>query len=179
MRFTHAHTPAALCAPTRYSLLTGDCPWRGRSPGGTWGFNVPAQMKPGQRTVAQMLKPADYRSAILGKAGTGGFRSFGGNDEPREKLAPVAWGFDYSFLIPRGHQSPPHAFFENGVVVGKVTGHGGSARAVNWDPAKMGEFSWRIGADEFFLTLRHVGFSALRLRFATTHHHRPRLVPSD
>ena len=25
MRFTHAHSPAALCSPTRYSMLTSDC----------------------------------------------------------------------------------------------------------------------------------------------------------
>ncbi len=26
MRFTHAHAPAALCAPTRYSMITGSSP---------------------------------------------------------------------------------------------------------------------------------------------------------
>ncbi len=41
MRFTHAHSPAALCSPTRCSMLTGNYPWRGREAAGTWGFNVP------------------------------------------------------------------------------------------------------------------------------------------
>jgi arylsulfatase A-like enzyme len=45
MRFTHAHAPAALCAPTRYSMLTGNFPWRGREPGGTWGFHMPSQFR--------------------------------------------------------------------------------------------------------------------------------------
>ena len=32
MRFTDAHTPAALCAPTRYTVATGNYTWRGRAP---------------------------------------------------------------------------------------------------------------------------------------------------
>ena len=30
MRFTDASTPASLCSPTRYALLTGRYAWRGR-----------------------------------------------------------------------------------------------------------------------------------------------------
>jgi arylsulfatase A-like enzyme len=39
MRFTDAHTPAALCAPTRYAVATGNYTWRSRAPGGTWGWS--------------------------------------------------------------------------------------------------------------------------------------------
>jgi len=67
MRFTNAHSPAALCAPTRYSMLTGNYPWRGRSVGGTWGYNVPSHLKPGQETVATLLKKAGYRTGYVGK----------------------------------------------------------------------------------------------------------------
>jgi len=28
IRFTNAHTPSAVCSPTRYGLLTGRYPWR-------------------------------------------------------------------------------------------------------------------------------------------------------
>ncbi len=139
MRFTHAHTPAGLCAPTRYAMLTGNYPWRGRSPGGTWGFNVPSQLKPGQQTVAKLLQTAGYRTAMFGKAGTGGFYAFSADKTPRETLAPQEWGFDYSFLIPRGHQATPLAFFENGVAVGKLNGDGIDARAADWDHRKVGE----------------------------------------
>jgi len=127
MMFTHAHTPAALCAPTRYAMLTGNYPWRGRNPGGTWGFNVPSQLKPGQKTVAGMLKTAGYRTAMFGKAGTGGFWADAPDEKPGRRLAPMEWGFDYSFLIPRGHQAPPKAFFENGVRV-----------KLDWDVSQVG-----------------------------------------
>ena len=33
MRFTDAHTTSGVCAPSRYSLLTGNYPWRGRKAG--------------------------------------------------------------------------------------------------------------------------------------------------
>ncbi len=139
MRFTDAHTPAALCAPTRYSMLTGNYAWRGRAAGGTWGFNVPSQMKPGQLTVAQMLKAGGYRTAMFGKAGIGGYWADAGTSRPKQTLAPIEWGFDYSYLIPRGHQSKPHAFYENGVAVGEVEGRGVNTRAVDWDHSKVGE----------------------------------------
>ncbi|HOD84572.1 MAG: Choline-sulfatase [Planctomycetes bacterium ADurb.Bin126] len=128
MRFTNAHTPAGLCAPTRYTMLTGNYPWRGRSPGGTWGYNVPSQLRPGQRTVADLLRGAGYRTAMYGKAGTGGFWQAAKGPKPHAPLAPIEWGFDYSFLIPRGHQSPPHAFFENGVEV-----------PMQWDTSLVGQ----------------------------------------
>jgi arylsulfatase A-like enzyme len=135
MRFMDAHTPAGLCAPTRYSMLTGNYPWRGRAPGGTWGFNVPSQLKPGQETVATMLQRAGYRTAMFGKAGTGGFWADSPGTRPAGELAPIEWGFDYSFLIPRGHQATPHAFYENGVAVGKVE----NGRVADWDPGRVGE----------------------------------------
>ena len=39
MRFTDAHAPAALCAPSRFSLLTGSNPYRNGRPGGSWDIN--------------------------------------------------------------------------------------------------------------------------------------------
>lgn len=117
MRFTNAHTPAALCAPTRYSMITGNYPWRGRAPGGTWGFHVPSQILPGQKTVANMLKGAGYRTAMFGKQGFGGEHAKladGNPDFTKPMLeGPRAWGFDYSAIIPRGHQAQPLLFLVN------------------------------------------------------------------
>lgn len=134
MRFTHAHTPAALCSPTRYSMLTGNYPWRGRNRGGTWSYNKPSQMKLGQKTVAKLLKPAGYRSAMFGKAGTGGYWGMKPGQEPEHTPAPIEWGFDYSYLIPRGHQALPLAFFENGVVTTELV----NDRAPGWDHGQVG-----------------------------------------
>lgn len=117
MRFTNAHTPAALCSPTRYSMVTGNYPWRGRAPGGTWGFHVPSQILPGQKTVANLLKGAGYHTAMFGKQGFGGEHAKladGNPDFTKPMLeGPKAWGFDYSAIIPRGHQAQPLMFLVN------------------------------------------------------------------
>ena len=72
MRFTDAHSPSAVCAPTRYSVMTGNYPWRGRLENGTWLFNMPSQVLPGQKTIGQLMKDAGYRTAFLGKVHLGG-----------------------------------------------------------------------------------------------------------
>jgi arylsulfatase A-like enzyme len=154
MRFTHAHTPAALCAPTRYSMLTGNFPWRGREPGGTWGFNVPAQMLPGQKTVANLLQTAGYRTAMFGKSGIGGQHVTKPDGQPDFTQpmtdGPKRWGFDYSFIIPRGHQATPLIFLENElpscgadkVVRGNPKAKGGPGANFaepGWDHSQVGE----------------------------------------
>jgi arylsulfatase A-like enzyme len=135
MRFTRAHSPAALCAPTRYSMLSGNYPWRGRVPSGTWGYNVSSQFKSGQQAIASMLKPAGYRCAMFGKAGIGGHWGMKPGVPPTKTAAPLKWGFDDSLLIPRGHQSKPLAFFRNGITLSPIN----NGRAPDWDHTKVGE----------------------------------------
>lgn len=162
MRFTHAHTPAALCAPTRYSMLTGNYPWRGRAPGGTWGFHVPSQFLPGQLTVANLLQAAGYRTAMFGKSGIGGLHAgpAGAPDFTKPMPdGPKKWGFDYSFIIPRGHQNTPLLFLENELpavgaarLVRTQQGKGGPSAGYaepDWDHAVVGERL--LGAAEKFL----------------------------
>lgn len=134
MRFTHAHTPAALCSPTRYSMLSGNYPWRSRAAGGVWGINVPSAFKNGQQAVGTLLKAGGYRTAMFGKAGIGGYYARKNEASPRQMLAPVAWGFDYSWILPKGHQSPPLTFFENGVATTPLENN----RAPGWDHAAVG-----------------------------------------
>ena len=125
MRFTDAHTPAALCAPTRYTVATGNYTWRGRSPGGTWGWNQAPQFLPGQKTVGHLLQAAGYRTALFGKLHFGGeFESAPGGQPDFTKpmkTGPIQWGFDYSYVLLGGHQAPPFLFFENNRVAGDPT----------------------------------------------------------
>lgn len=157
MRFTDAHTPAALCAPTRYAVATGNYTWRGNLPGGTWGWNQPPQFKPGQKTVGHLLQEAGYRTSLFGKLHYGGV--FEKNDAGKPdftkpmKVGPREWGFTYSYVLLGGHQAPPYCFFENNSVDGdgsKVTQlkagplNGGVVPAEgpglpDWDSRKVGE----------------------------------------
>ncbi|KPL10522.1 MAG: hypothetical protein AMS26_21365, partial [Bacteroides sp. SM23_62] len=50
--FTQAHSADALCATTRYSLLTGNQVFRGRRTEGTWDNLTKGQIMPGQKTLA-------------------------------------------------------------------------------------------------------------------------------
>lgn len=73
MVFNDAHTQASLCAPSRYCILTGNYPWRGRLEGGSWHMNKGAQVMPGQNTLAHVLNSAGYSTAIFGKGHLGGY----------------------------------------------------------------------------------------------------------
>jgi arylsulfatase A-like enzyme len=125
MRFTDAHTPAALCAPTRYAVATGNYTWRGRSPGGTWGWNQASPFLPGQKTVGHLLQAAGYRTGLFGKLHFGGEFAPGTNGRPDftkpMKTGPIEWGFDYSYVLLGGHQAPPYLFFENNRVAGDAS----------------------------------------------------------
>lgn len=125
MRFTDAHTPAALCAPTRYAVATGNYTWRGRHTGGTWGWNQKPQFLPGQKTVGHLLQAAGYRTGLFGKLHFGGEFEPGPEGRPDftkpMKTGPIQWGFDYSYVLLGGHQGPPYLFFENNRVAGDAT----------------------------------------------------------
>ena len=56
MLFTDAHSPSSVCAPTRYSVLTGNYPYRGRLENGTWIFHQPSQVLDGQQTIGDLMK---------------------------------------------------------------------------------------------------------------------------
>ncbi len=133
MTFTDAHAPAAVCAPTRYAILTGNYPWRGREPNGTWTVQSPSQIKPGQPTLGNLLQQAGYRTCFVGKEHLGGGlieaktgRIIGRPRYDHREIdfsRPIAQGlhgkgFDYVFSLPSGIQGSPYAFFENGLLVG-------------------------------------------------------------
>ena len=57
MTFTDAHTPSAVCTPTRYGLLTGRYCWRSRLKSGVLnGYGQPL-IEAARPTIASFLKP--------------------------------------------------------------------------------------------------------------------------
>lgn len=136
MRFTDAHSPAALCAPSRFSMLTGSYPYRSHKDGGAWNTNTPSifsdlnnHAKAGRQvTVAEIMQKAGYRTAFFGKSHLGGdVRDENGELIRNQKLIHQMdfskgvhnsineYGFDYSYSLPSGIQHAPFAFFENGI----------------------------------------------------------------
>jgi arylsulfatase A len=67
IRFTNAHTPSAVCTPTRYGLLTGRYPWRSYLKKHVLSYYAPALIQKGRTTVASYLKSQGYRTGGFGK----------------------------------------------------------------------------------------------------------------
>lgn len=144
MRLTDAHSTSAVCAPTRYSVLSGNYPWRGTRAFGSWSFSIGSQFKPGQQSFAQTLRNAGYHTSMFGKVHLGSLvssltpnitypSSFTPNYSQIDLSKPLIGGpkdlgFDYSFTSPSGIQDSPYAFFENDVMVGNQAG------LIDWAP---------------------------------------------
>jgi arylsulfatase A-like enzyme len=66
--FTDAHSPATVCTPSRYSLMTGQMAFR--VPGGGkvfTGVGGPSLIAPGRLTLPAMLRSKGYSTAAVGK----------------------------------------------------------------------------------------------------------------
>ncbi|MEP1448965.1 MAG: arylsulfatase [Paraglaciecola sp.] len=124
-----AHSATALCAPTRYAVMTGNNNYRSESPWGVWGSFQKNAISTSSHTLGNVTQKAGYRTGFIGKwhlggdfmrtDGTGIFR---GSDEgfiPEVDLStmvaggPNDIGFDYSFMLPDGIQGPLYLAYEN------------------------------------------------------------------
>lgn len=120
LQFMDAHSPSAVCTPTRYALMTGEYAWRKQGTGilpGIAGLIV----EPGRKTVAAMLQQAGYATGVVGKWHLGlGTTPTDYNTEI--KPGPLDIGFDYAWLLPATGDRTPCVWVEN-------------RRVVNLDPA--------------------------------------------
>lgn len=68
IRFTDTHSPATVCTPTRYSLLTGQMAFRVPNGGTVFtGAGGPSLIAPGRLTLPMMLRQQGYATAAVGK----------------------------------------------------------------------------------------------------------------
>jgi arylsulfatase A-like enzyme len=114
--FSNGHCAAATCTPSRYSLLTGEYPFRNPKarilPG-----DAPALIQPETFTLADVVKQAGYATGVVGKWHLGlgdGNLDWNGDIKP----GPREIGFDYSFLIPATGDRTPCVFVENQRICG-------------------------------------------------------------
>ena len=128
LMFTNAHTPASLCTPTRYGLLTGRYCWRTRLK--KWvlaGFYGDTPLIEEERmTLASLLRDEGYETACIGKWHVGiSWNTKDGRPasyEEEENVdftkpvigGPLECGFDYFFGTAGCSTSdPPYCFIEN------------------------------------------------------------------
>jgi arylsulfatase A-like enzyme len=68
MRFTDAHSPATVCTPSRYSLMTGQMAFRVPNGGRVFeGVGGPSLIAPGRLTLPALLRTHGYDTACVGK----------------------------------------------------------------------------------------------------------------
>lgn len=110
VKFSDAHTPAPVCQPTRYGLLTGRYHWRGKRTGDGYYFQDNEILMP------EVLRKNGYATAGFGKWHLG----WGLDPEWPADLwskpishGPLQAGFDYYFGQASGHEWPPFVFIEN------------------------------------------------------------------
>ncbi|GIM53806.1 sulfatase family protein [Capnocytophaga cynodegmi] len=111
--FTNAHTTAATCTPSRYSLFTGEYNWRKKNTGIADG-DAGMIIRPEQTTIADVFKSAGYTTGAVGKwhlglGDTQGSQNWNSFISP----GPSDIGFDYSFLMAATGDRVPCVWVEN------------------------------------------------------------------
>jgi len=131
LRFADAHSPTALCSPSRYAVMSGNYNYRSYAPWGVWGSFRESPFTPGHATLGTVAKQAGYAAGFIGKWHLGGdfYRKgtqevYRGEDRGDEELAvdarrwigggPQGLGFDYDFTLPTGVQGPFYVAYESG-----------------------------------------------------------------
>ena len=90
IRFTDAHSPSAVCTPSRYGVLTGRYCWRSRLKRSVFFGYEPPLIEKDRLTVASMLKEVGYHTAAIGKWHLGlGYSTKPGKDLDFD--APLPW----------------------------------------------------------------------------------------
>ncbi len=154
-RFTNFHVPQAICSASRGALLTGCYPERT----GLVGAHGPRArgLDPQWPTIAQVLKPRGYATAVFGKWHIG--------DQPATR--PPARGFDescglmYSNDMWRHHPESrafdafPLQFWENGNVAIEDVSQEDQTHLTRWYTEHAVDFIRRKKAQPFFLYVPH------------------------
>ena len=132
MKFTDAHSPSAVCTPTRYGVLTGQYCWR------TWlkdwviNDRMPLLIEEGRLTVPAMLKQYGYTTGCIGKWHLGWGRRNDAYQKGIMEPGPLEVGFDSFFGVPFSHNSPPtsEVFVRGRSIVGMKDGESIMDKAV-------------------------------------------------
>ena len=138
MLFTDAHSPASVCVPTRYGLLTGRYPHR---PDLDWRRK--AVLEKGRTTIASALREKGYATAMVGKWHLG--FDGGPNYDYTKPLVggPLDRGFDFYFGMPHSLDIVPYYYISGSKAVMAPTGTVGPRNTDGWSRIQ-GEF-WRGG----------------------------------
>ena len=113
IRFTDGHSPASVCTPSRYSLLTGEYAFRNQKERGILPGDASLGIKPGSFTMPEMFRANDYATGFVGKwhLGLGDGRAIDWNGEI--KPGPMEVGFSSAFFMPATGDRVPTVFIHD------------------------------------------------------------------
>ncbi len=120
LRFENGYASAAVCTPTRYSLITGQYSWRQNGAGlnkGVSNGEAPLLIPTTMATAPSLLKDAGYRTALIGKWHLG-FGETKPDYNGELKPGPLEIGFHEFFGIPATNDRIPTVFVRNHRVQG-------------------------------------------------------------
>lgn len=117
LRLTDAHSPSAVCTPTRYGLLTGRYAWRTRLKSGVLWGSSPNLIDDETVTLPEALRDAGAATYGVGKwhlgLGAGEQTDWSAPLVP----GPLQHGFDHYFGIPASLDMTPYVYvLDEGVV---------------------------------------------------------------
>ncbi len=134
--FTDAHSPSAVCTPTRYGLMTGRYSWRTRLQEWVLAAYEPPLIEESRATLPGVLRSLGYSTALVGKWHLGwewpgpqpsrmtevrnGQKTLQWDFTQPIASGPTARGFDYYFGVDLPNM-PPFTFIENDRVVVQPT----------------------------------------------------------
>lgn len=142
MMFTDAHSPSALCTPSRYAVLTGRYAWRDRLKRGVVNGYESSLLEPGRPTLASFLREHGYTTAVFGKwhLGVNWARSGPGPEDVDFGRpfggGPTTLGFERFLGISASLDMPPYVWLRDDRVEEIPTGSIGDS-----PPPKL----WRGG----------------------------------
>ncbi|MBW3468234.1 sulfatase family protein [Arthrospiribacter ruber] len=153
MRFTNFYVAQAVCSASRAALLTGTYPNR-IGIHGALDHSSRHGLNPEEVTIAKMLKPKGYQTAIFGKWHLGHYPEF----------LPTNHGFDEFFGIPYSNDMwpyhpetkdyyPPLPLYENEKVVDTL--HTDQSMLTTWLTERAISFIEKNREKPFFLYLPH------------------------
>lgn len=129
--FTDGHSATALCAPTRYAVMSGNNNYRSYAPPGVWSTFAPTAFKKEEITLGTVVRDAGYTTGFFGKWHLGGLdfnvvesdEIYRGNKNANltgkvdmtrfSGAGPKFCGFDYDYTSPCGVQGSLYILYEN------------------------------------------------------------------
>ena len=148
VQFNNAYTPASVCTPTRYAMLTGEYPWRSRLKKGVISKTDYTLVDWKRVTLAKWFQQQGYNTAHVGKWHLG-YKTEGPVYNLLGDLSeggPMGLGFDYHFGVPSNLEDIHKIYVENNSVWGlrsnKMKPYGS-----NWYATRSGKIGPYRGYD--------------------------------